>query len=74
MVAIGGIRQVSPWFAWTSRQVVFGGQPTQVCRKRRKEKMAGDWQWKAAEVDSTRYYQVNSGSVQVFCWPDKLNF
>ena len=36
--------------------------------------MAGDWQWKAAEVDSTRYYQVNSGSVQVFCWPDKLNF
>ena len=43
-------------------------------QKEEKGKMAGDWQWKAAEVDSTRYYQVNSGSVQVFCWPDKLNF
>ena len=67
MAAIGGIRPLSPWFARTWRQVVFGGQPTQVCRKRRKGKMAGAWQWKAAKVDSTRWYQVNSASVQVFC-------
>ena len=53
MVAIGGIRQVSPWFAWTSRQVVFGGQPTRV---QKEEKGKDGWRLavEGSQADSTR--------------------